>query len=73
MKTLKRVLLSAAVAVVGFASMQLVIAATNSNHVVLKPSMEQRYATNLVTRFLTNWHYKDTALDDELSEKIFDK
>jgi carboxyl-terminal processing protease len=65
--------LSAAIAVVGFASMQVVIAAPSSNHVVLKPSMEQRYATNLVTRFLTNWHYKDTALDDELSEKIFDK
>lgn len=37
----------------------------------LKPSMDQRYATNLATRFLTNWHYKDTRLDDELSTVIF--
>ncbi len=39
----------------------------------LKPSMDQRYATNLATRFLTNWHYKDTRLDDQLSEMIFDQ
>lgn len=39
----------------------------------LKPSMDQRYATNLATRFLTNWHYKDTRLDDELSQQIFDQ
>lgn len=39
----------------------------------LEPSMDQRYATNLATRFLTNWHYKDTRLDDELSAVIFDQ
>ncbi len=39
----------------------------------LKPNMDQRYATNLATRFLTNWHYKDTRLDDELSGVIFDQ
>jgi len=39
----------------------------------LKPSMDQRYATNLATRFLTNWHYKDTRLDDELSIEIFNQ
>ena len=39
---------------------------------VLEPSMDQRYASNLATKFLTNWHYKDTRLDDELSSKIFD-
>jgi carboxyl-terminal processing protease len=39
----------------------------------LKPSMDQRYATNLATRFLTNWHYKDTRLDDALSTEIFDQ
>ncbi|MDZ4731903.1 MAG: carboxy terminal-processing peptidase [Xanthomonadales bacterium] len=39
----------------------------------LKSSMDQRYATNLATRFLTNWHYKDTKLNDELSELIFDQ
>ena len=40
---------------------------------VLKPSMDQRYATNLATRFLTNWHYKDTRLDDEFSSVILDE
>jgi carboxyl-terminal processing protease len=39
----------------------------------LKPSMDQRYATNLATRFLTNWHYKDTKLDDDLSRVIFEQ
>lgn len=45
---------------------------TNSS-LVLKPSIDQRIATNLATKFLTNWHYKDTRLDDELSSEIFDK
>jgi carboxyl-terminal processing protease len=39
----------------------------------LKPSMDQRYATNLATRFLTNWHYKDTRLDDDFSGIILDE
>jgi hypothetical protein len=39
---------------------------------ILEPRMEQRYASNLATKFLTNWHYKDTRLDDELSSQIFD-
>ena len=39
---------------------------------VLEPQMEQRYASNLATKFLTNWHYKDTRLDDDLSSQIFD-
>ena len=39
---------------------------------ILEPQMEQRYASNLATKFLTNWHYKDTRLDDELSSQIFD-
>ena len=38
----------------------------------LKPEMEQRYASNIATRFLTNYHYKRTRLDDELSSDIFD-
>ena len=38
----------------------------------LEPSIDQRYATSLATKFLTNWHYKDTRLDDELSSEIFD-
>jgi len=49
------------------------LAATDANtSLVLKPSIDQRYATNLATKFLTNWHYKDTRLDDELSSEIFD-
>jgi carboxyl-terminal processing protease len=49
------------------------LAATGANKsLVLEPSIDQRYATNLATKFLTNWHYKDTRLDDELSSEIFD-
>ena len=39
---------------------------------LLKPGMEHYYASNIATRFLTNYHYKRTRLDDELSEHIFD-
>jgi len=50
-----------------------VLAAVNTDtSLVLEPQMEQRYASNLATKFLTNWHYKDTRLDDELSSEIFD-
>ena len=38
----------------------------------LSPNMEQRYASNIATRFLTNYHYKRTRLDDDLSSQIFD-
>jgi carboxyl-terminal processing protease len=38
----------------------------------LEPEMEQRYASNIATRFLTNYHYKRTRLDDDLSSQIFD-
>ena len=38
----------------------------------IEPNMEQRYASNIATRFLTNYHYKRTRLDDELSSQIFD-
>ena len=38
----------------------------------LEPEMEHRYASNIATRFLTNWHYKRTRLDDDLSSQIFD-
>lgn len=40
---------------------------------VLQPSFEQQYASNLATKFLTNYHYKDTRLDDDLSQIIFDR
>jgi carboxyl-terminal processing protease len=38
----------------------------------LEPEMDQRYASNIATRFLTNYHYKRTRLDDNLSSEIFD-
>jgi carboxyl-terminal processing protease len=38
----------------------------------IEPQMEHRYASNIATRFLTNYHYKRTRLDDDLSSKIFD-
>ena len=40
--------------------------------IALKPNMEQRFASNLATKFLTNWHYKSTRLDNELSSEIFE-
>jgi len=42
-----------------------------AEQVTFKPSLEQRLRSNLATKFLANWHYKDTRLDDELSAKIF--
>lgn len=38
----------------------------------LQPDMKHYYASNIATRFLTNFHYKKTRLDDDLSEQIFD-
>jgi carboxyl-terminal processing protease len=38
----------------------------------IEPEMEHRYASNIATRFLTNYHYKRTRLDDDLSSDIFD-
>lgn len=43
-----------------------------SDDLLLKPNFEQQYASNLATKFLTNYHYKDTRLDDDLSSIIFD-
>lgn len=43
------------------------------DQIQLKPSLEQRLRSNLATKFLANWHYKDTRLDNALSEKIFDR
>jgi carboxyl-terminal processing protease len=44
-----------------------------SEQVLFKPSLDQRLRSNLATKFLANWHYKDTKLNDELSVKIFDR
>jgi carboxyl-terminal processing protease len=49
------------------------LAAVDSHEALkLEPDMEQRYASSIATRFLTNYHYKRTRLDDELSSEIFD-
>ncbi len=42
-----------------------------AEQVTFKPTLEQRLRSNLATKFLANWHYKDTRLDDDLSKKIF--
>lgn len=47
-------------------------AAATEDAVVLQPTLEQRFTTNLATKLLTNWHYKDTRLDDELSQRVLD-
>ena len=63
-----------AVALVASAAWALQKPAEGANaETLLKPSMEQRFASNLATKFLTNYHYKDTRLDDELSGIIFDR
>jgi carboxyl-terminal processing protease len=58
--------------VVAAVSLSALAAVDTDESLVLAPQMEQRYASNLATKFLTNWHYKDTRLDDELSSEIFD-
>jgi len=42
-------------------------------NVVFKPTYEQKLRGNLATKFLANWHYKDTRLNDDLSVMIFDR
>jgi carboxyl-terminal processing protease len=44
----------------------------SDNALKIEPEMEHRYASNIATRFLTNYHYKRTRLDDDLSSDIFD-
>jgi carboxyl-terminal processing protease len=65
----RRITVLLTVLLVSFPSFAAVDVGTS---LVLEPSMDQRYASNLATKFLTNWHYKDTRLDDELSSNIFD-
>ena len=55
-----------------FISTSVWAATQPTEQVLFKPSLDQRLRSNLATKFLANWHYKDTRLDDELSEKIFD-
>ena len=56
-----------------FISTSVWAATQPAERVMFKPSLDQRVRSNLATKFLANWHYKDTSLDDELSEKIFDR
>ena len=58
--------------VLSVVSLSVLAAVDADKSLVLEPQMEQRYASNLATKFLTNWHYKDTRLDDDLSSEIFD-
>ena len=60
-------LVSASLATAGSATTQ------STEQVMFKPSLDQRLRSNLATKFLANWHYKDTRLDDELSVMIFDR
>ncbi len=39
----------------------------------LAPSPAQKRATDLITHFISNYHYKRTPLNDQLSQKILDK
>lgn len=44
-----------------------------AGHVQFKPTYEQQLRGSLATKFLANWHYKDTRIDDQLSVKIFNR
>ena len=56
-----------------FVAASAVFASVDSTSALkIEPEMEHRYASNIATRFLTNYHYKRTRLDDDLSSKIFD-
>jgi carboxyl-terminal processing protease len=58
---------------IGLLATGAVIAAVESSAPLqLEPDMDQRYASNIATRFLTNYHYKRTRLDDQLSSEIYD-
>lgn len=60
------ILVTALISVAAWASLPV------AQPITLKPNMEQRFASNLATKFLTNWHYKDTRLDNALSSDIFE-
>ncbi len=63
----------------GFASLLLLLANGAALALVptispddLGPAPEHRRATRLITHFIANYHYKKVALDDALSESIFE-
>ena len=58
---------------VWFLAVSAVFASVDSDDALkIEPDMEHRYASNIATRFLTNYHYKRTRLDDGLSSEIFE-
>ena len=58
---------------VWFLAVSAVFASVDSGDALkIEPDMEHRYASNIATRFLTNYHYKRTRLDDDLSSEIFE-
>jgi hypothetical protein len=67
LKPINKLILPALALVVSVAAWATV---PDGQSITLKPNMEQRFASNLATKFLTNWHYKDTRLDNELSSSI---
>ena len=56
-----------------FVSSTVWAASQPTEQAFFKPSLEQRLRSSLATKFLANWHYKDTSIDDELSVMIFDR
>lgn len=55
--------------IVVFTSLLAVPAAGNApaENLLLQPTMEQRFTTSVATKLLTNWHYKETLLNDDRS------
>jgi carboxyl-terminal processing protease len=57
------------------ASTHIAIADSNApaSNVMFKPLPQQVQAANMTAEFLTRFHYKATPLDDDMSQKIFDR
>jgi len=60
------------ISVLFFAASAVFASVDSDSALKIQPEMEHRYASNIATRFLTNYHYKRTRLDDDLSSEIFD-
>lgn len=48
-------------------------AVPTTDRAMIKPTEEQARATELITHFIANYHYKKTPLDDRLSEQVLEK
>ncbi len=69
----RQALLSLAAGALLLAAQPLAALVTTTAEADLKPSAAQERATRLITHFISNYHYKPTALDDGLSVQIFDR